>query len=303
VAGWRLVLMLDEFDNLLDHPVLNQSEFYGGMRSLATRCESLALITASRQPLEALNAATQGYSRLGSPYFNFMNQVTLGAFTEKDIRLLLARGDERFTKNDREFLVQIAGGHPFLLVSAASALWEAYEDGEAHPLARYETTSRELFQAARPIFVDTWRLWTPEKRKAVTVIALDTLPRLVRDKEFDLEALLASFTAYLPEVEELKERGFLVSDATTRTGYRLQAQVMLWWLAAELLRAVRPQEGEDLGQWLRDQKWEGLLKGKEKAQLQKALTTLGGLLKTGTEAFIKASAEGFAKGLTKSGVV
>lgn len=71
-AGWRLVLLLDEFDTVLHHPVLNQSEFYGGLRSLASRYESLALVIASRQSLGDLNRATQDFSRMGSPYFNFM---------------------------------------------------------------------------------------------------------------------------------------------------------------------------------------------------------------------------------------
>lgn len=53
-----------------------------------------------------------------------------------------------------------------------------------------------------------------------------------------------------------------------------------------------------MGGWLRSQEWDGLLKGEKKTQLKKALTALGGLLKTGVESFIKTSAEGFAKGLT-----
>lgn len=303
-AGWRLVLLLDEFDNLLDHPVLNKSEFYGGLRSLASRFESLTLVTASRQPLEKLNESTQEYSRLGSPYFNFMVQISLGAFSDKDTHTLLMRGDHYFDKPDRDYLAFIAGGHPSLLQAGAYALWEAYEEGEPERQTRWEITARELLDSARPVLADTWRVWTPETRKAVTIIALDTLPRLVAGKEFDIDSLLDSFNAYIPEIDELKKRGFLVADAATgageknRTGYRLQAQVMLWWLAAELIRVTRPQEGEDLGEWLRKQEWDGIIKGEEKTQLKKALTALGGLLKAGVESFIKASAEGFAKGLT-----
>jgi hypothetical protein len=40
-----------------------------------------------------------------------------------------------------------------------------------------------------------------------------------------------------------------------------------------------------------------LIKEGEKAQVKKALAALGSLLKTGVEPFIKASAEGYAKGL------
>lgn len=297
-AGWHIVLMVNEFNALLDHPVLNKSEFYAGLRSLATRFESLTLVTACRLSLEELNAATQAFNQMGSPYFNFMAPISIAAFAEKEVGALLSHGDEHFDKADKKFLFYIAGGHPALILAAAYALWDAYEYGETDRLTRWEQASSDLLEVARPILSNTWGVWTPEKRKAVTIVALDTLPRLVAGKEFDIEALLASFTAYIPEVDELRKGGFLVTDNNTHTGYRLQAQVMYWWLGEKLIRETRPQEEEDVGQWLRDQEWEGLITHKEKAQLKDALTALGGLLKTGTEVFIKAAAEGFAKGLT-----
>jgi hypothetical protein len=297
-AGWHIVLLMNEFNVFLEHPLLNKPEFYGGLRSLASRYESLTIITAGRLSLEELNTATQVFSRMGSPYFNFMTPISLGAFTTKEVHALLAHGDEHFDKDDKDFLFYIAGGHPSLLQVAAYALWETYEEGEFDHQTRWEITSRDLLESARPILADTWRVWTPEKRKAVTVIALDTLPRLVSGKEFDIESLLASFIDYTPEIDELKKRGFLIIDNETHTGYRLQAQVMLWWLAGELIRVTRPNDSEDVGEWLRKQEWDGIIKGQEKDQLKKALTALGGMLKAGSEAFIKASAEGFAKGLT-----
>jgi hypothetical protein len=57
---WQLVLMLDEFDVLLHHPILNCAEFFGGLRSLTSRSRgALALVIASRRPLTSLNEATQ----------------------------------------------------------------------------------------------------------------------------------------------------------------------------------------------------------------------------------------------------
>ena len=89
-AGWRLVLMLDEFDALLYHPVLNSAEFFGGLRSLASRSQgALALIIASRQSLTGLNKATQQLSRTGSPYFNFLDEITLGPWPNKAVDELL----------------------------------------------------------------------------------------------------------------------------------------------------------------------------------------------------------------------
>lgn len=51
-AEWRLVLLLDEFDTLISHPILNSAEFFGGLRSLASRSDgALALVVGSRLPL------------------------------------------------------------------------------------------------------------------------------------------------------------------------------------------------------------------------------------------------------------
>ncbi len=298
-AGWRLVLLIDEFDNLLSHPVLHQAEFYGSLRSLASRYTSLSLVIASRQNLEQLNDKTSEYSHLGSPYFNFMTQVVLGALEKKDALQLVASLQPDLSAADAEFLYHVAGGQPFLLKTAAEALRDAYDDGEPGSLARWESASRDLYDSARPILKETWQTWSPESRMAVAIVALASLPRLVTVRDFDLDELLSSLPDYRNEVDDLCKRGFLVHDASpeSRTGYRLQAQVMLWWLAAELLRVTRPQDEKDLGDWLRAQQWDGLIKGAEKAQLKKALASLGGLLKTGVESFIKASAEGFAKGL------
>lgn len=281
LTGWRIVLMLDEFDNLLTHPVLNKAEFYGGLRSLDTRCESMALIIACRQSLEALNAATQEYSRMGSPYFNHMTPFSLGAFPDKEIHALLSRGNKHFTKADKEYLAHIGGGHPFLLQAAAYALWDTYENGETRK-NRWEITGRELLEMASPTLADTWRLWSPETRQVVTILALETLPQMINGKEFDVDALIESLDTYIPEILELKKRGFLVEDENCTSGYRIQSQVMLWWLATELVRITRSKDGDYLSQWQKDQQLDIQIKGRGKSQLQKVFSGLGPLLKSGS---------------------
>lgn len=110
----RLVLLLDEFDSILDEPSLHKAEFYGGLRSLATRYSSLVLIIASRQCTEELNRRTQEFNRQGSPYFNFLEEISLGAFPSKDVDELLERGKKHFNRKDRIFLARISGGHTLI---------------------------------------------------------------------------------------------------------------------------------------------------------------------------------------------
>jgi hypothetical protein len=188
----------------------------------------------------------------------------------------------------------VAGGHPYLLQAAASALWEAYEDGERNPQKRYTQAGRGLFQQAAPTLQDTWRLWQPEMKKAFTIIGLDNLPRLLgEEKKYDVEALVASISDYGPELRTLEMRGYIVADPALPGGWGIQAQVMLWWLAEELVQALRQQD--DLSAWLQSEEWEGLVKGKEKAALVEAAKGAGVMLKAGVEGFIKAAAEGLGK--------
>lgn len=296
-AGWRLVLLLDEFDTVLHHPALNQAEFYGGLRSLASRYESLALVIASRQSLSDLNRATQEFSRMGSPYFNFLQEIDLGAFKEREALALLAQGGACFTRQDIKYLRRVAGGHPFLLQAAAQALWDAYDEAEGDAQARYRQAGDYLLHQAQPVLEDAWRLWTPEMQKAFTILALDNMPLLLgQRREYDLNALLQSLPDYAPELRILEARGYICPDAQLPGGWGLQAEVMSWWLAEELTQALR--QGDELGGWLQAQGWEGLLKRGEKAALVRAGKKVADFLKGGVEVFIRTAAEGLGKGVT-----
>lgn len=296
-AGWQLVLLLDEFDAVLHHPVLNQSEFYGGLRSLASRYESLVLVIASRQSLGDLNRATQEFSRMGSPYFNFMQEINLAAFKKQEALVLLSRGRPYFSPSDEAWLWQIAGGHPFLLQAAAAALWDMYADGNPEASVRFEQAGKEFYRQAAPLFQDTWRLWTPEMKKAFTIAALDNMPLLLgRERAYDLNTLLKVLPDYQPELRLLETRGYLRPDPALPGGWGIQAEAMLWWLAEALLQALR--DGDALGNWLQAEGWEGLLKRGEKEALLKVGKQAANFLKDGVQTFIRTAAEGWGRGVT-----
>jgi hypothetical protein len=289
-AGRRLVLLLDEFDNFLHHPVLNNVEFFGGLRSLASRSRgALALVTASRQSLSALNKETQALNPTGSPYFNFLDEITLGPFSQRDVAALLREGRERFTAADRRFIAGVGGGHPYLLQVAASALWEAYED-ERDTDIRRTLAGEELFAKAADIMSDTWRLWSPATRRAIALVGLAHAEGMVGEKEIDVDHLLRDLANFGPELRGLKKQGFIAEDEAISGGWRVRPGAFLWWLTDELLRQVR--EERQLDEWLRQQEWEGLLKRGEKERLAEAIRVVGGMLREGATTLIKAAAEG-----------
>lgn len=292
-ADERLVILLDEFDLILEEPGLNKAEFYGGLRALATRFSSLSLILSSRQLVEELNRRTQEYSRLGSPYFNFFAETSLGVFSERESSELLALAQGLFSREDRLFLMRISGGYPYFLQSAAYYLWEAYMDGHNDSRIRREVTAAQCFHHAASVMRDTWRIWSPYQQMAFTLAVLDEMPRLLSGREIDINQLFRDQPNFAPEQRILKQRGFLCEDKTLQGGYAPQAEVMVWFLAEELIRLLRPNN-PDIASWLRDQQWEGLLKRSEKETLKKTLLTLKPMLRDGVQTFIRAAAEGIS---------
>lgn len=292
-SGERLVLLLDEFDMILDEPGLHKAEFYGGLRSLSTRYSSFVLVIASRQATEELDRRTQEFNRQGSPYFNFLEEISLGAFPSKDIDELLARGHKHFTRKDHAFLERVSGGHPYFLQATASFLWEAYEDGEKNDVSRRTWAGEQCFQQAVHTLKNIWNIWTPYQQMAFTLAALDAMPLLLPNREFDINRLLKDRPNFAPEQRMLRNRGFLCVASDLDGGYAPQAEIMLWFLVEELTRLLRPKD-PNLAAWLREQEWEGLLKHGEKENLQNALHSLKPILKDGALAFIKAAAEGLA---------
>ncbi len=113
--GWKLILVLDEFERLSRNPHLDP-DFFSGLRALAAKYP-IAYVTASKQPLLELTYANA--SALSSPFFNIFASIRLGLFSEDEARALLttlaARGGLAFSPSLVDFLLDLAGPHPLLL--------------------------------------------------------------------------------------------------------------------------------------------------------------------------------------------
>jgi len=287
----KLILILDEFDCILDEPGLNHPEFYGGLRSLASRYHSLVLIIAARQSIDTLNSSTQGYSRTGSPYFNFMEEITVSTFTDKDVEQLLAKAS--FSEKERQYLVDLSGGHPYILQVAANFWYELHAE-QRDPAQYCEAVVWQAFHQVESILRDTWRLWSPYQQMAFTMAVLEAMPGLLSQREFDVNRLLDDLPDVGPEQRQIIQRGFLREDGTKRCGATPTSAMMTWFLAEELTRLLRPAN-PDIAAWLRAQQWEGYLRQSEREAIGKALAALKPLLQNGISTFVKAAVEAFIR--------
>lgn len=293
---WRLVLLLDEFDTLISHPILNSAEFFGGLRSLASRSDgALALVVGSRLPVSQLNTRTQEFNPTGSPYFNIFSEIILGSFPDRDVSALLDRAGDRFTLWDKRAIRGVAGGHPFLLQAAASAMWEAHEEGITDLIERRLAMANSLYRENKDFFANTWQVWASTTRKAFTAVALTHTAHMLPGREFLTDSFIEDMCDFGPELTDLTNAGLLIRDEQMQCGWRVVPQAMLWWLTDELVRAVRRND-LSFEDWLRVQELDNLLTKKEREKLSQATQGLVKVLRNGAVTLIEA----FAKGLGES---
>jgi hypothetical protein len=293
--GWRVVLLLDEFDALLTHPILNSVEFYGSLRSLASRYTSLALIISSRRSLDFLNQNTQGLNPHGSPYFNIFSEIRLGPLPLRDSAELLARADTVFDKHDRRFLFEISGRHPFLLQLAADCLWEVHHRPKLGN-QRYEVAAREFYDQSQLHFWDTWRTWSNDERKVITAIALYEIPFLVERRTFQQNSLIRDLDDYTQELRGLEKGGAISKNS--QGVWIIAQEALLWWLADEIRRATR--DNADFTEWLQKHQFDGLFTRQEREKWGRAAKTVGNTLGKGVSTLIESFAKGFGEGIGKT---
>jgi len=295
-VGSRLMLMLDEFDDFLSNPVLNSAEFYGGLRSLASRSAGLVLVIAARKDLEQLNQLTQKINPHGSPYFNVFTEIKLGALSKKALTELLDRAGDRFNRRDRKYVTEVSGGHPYLAQAAAATLWDAIAEGHIGA-ARYQVGSREFFRQTKPHFADTWQSWTNATKKAVTAVSLTQIQRLLTGEKLGASELIDDLDDYSPELEALAANGVLVEDK--KNEWVIIQNAFLWWLTDELRRNLR--DDTDFKTWLQAQEMDNLLTRQEQQRMggtaKKMLKAMGKGAWTLITAFTQGIAEGVGEGL------
>jgi hypothetical protein len=296
--GWHLILLLDEFDTVLQHASLNNNEFLGGLRSLASRYGSaLSLVISSQSTLSTLNEETSKTSPKGSPYFNFIKEIPILPFSRKHANDILNLSSRKFRQEEKNYLLEIAGFHPYLLQAGGSALWNAYENNYP-PQERLVIVGNAIVRIASSQLNRIWDHWSPKTRKIFTCIALDEMPSLLGSSQFDIEEMRKIVANQSGELRYLIERGFIMPDPLLPSGYCVTAKVMLWWLAEQLLFSIDNQD--EVGAFLFKNQLDGLFTRNEQAQFASAIDRLKEVVFGGVEIFVKTAAEGFGKGLSST---
>lgn len=167
-AGYRLVLILDEFEALAQSAHF-EPDFYGELRSLAGEI-GVVYITASKRSLYELTYRHSG--TLSSPFFNIFSELPLGLMPEAEVRELLTdlsrMGDRPgFGPQEMAHALAWAGPHPFFAQLAGYHLWESGAAERALSAEELEQARRRFLAEAEDHYRYRWAQLDEVERAAV----------------------------------------------------------------------------------------------------------------------------------------
>ncbi len=133
--GQRLILLLDNFDQLIRTQVANETgtrDFLSQLRALINRGpRALSLVVATGKPLEEL-CQTIDFGG-ASPFPNSFMSVRLKGFSSHEINELIENAlsgtGVAFDEHDRRHVSRLSRGHPLLAQLAGHLLFEAKAAG------------------------------------------------------------------------------------------------------------------------------------------------------------------------------
>lgn len=148
--GFQVIFLLDEFDSLTLNKRLDAS-YFSFLRYMATN-HALSLVTVSHRRLAELCHA----EIVDSPFFNIFAVATVGALeADEAIELItVPSARERVPLAEHsDWILDLAGEHPFLIQMAAFYLFEEYVHHEKADHARAEAL---YYEEAKDHFAYAW---------------------------------------------------------------------------------------------------------------------------------------------------
>jgi hypothetical protein len=159
--GLKPVFLLDEFDKVAQVEKFDLA-FFDFLRFLANG-KDMAFVTASTRRLSELCHA----SVVSSPFFNIFTSIQLGLLQRDEALRLIEEPSAKAgcsLADDAEFLLSLAGRHPFFLQMACFYLFEAKSKGGG---VDYETVTRLFRNEVRDHFEYLWGHLTDVQRQEI----------------------------------------------------------------------------------------------------------------------------------------
>jgi len=200
----RLVLLLNNFQEVLHFSQLKQDEFVATLRSLASSYHPspLVVVVAINQSLMEFHRETEKLNPSGSPYLNFLEGgiTILQGLSEKEVDKLLAEVEPPLSDQAKQLVKKFAGGSPYLLQVATSEFLKesSIEEFELNFFRRMELSIERMLQG-----------WSSSRCKTLLAV-------MQQAKVFEFEK----------ELKELEAQGFI------------EEKKGQWQLRAEIFRKI-----------------------------------------------------------------
>lgn len=240
LAGWCVVLVIDEFDVLVNHPNFD-GEFFGTLRSLAIHTNALAVITASRVSVAEMNRQSLELNPHGSPFFNNFAEVRLIPLSPAECRDLvstaLAPKGVRFSDDDFTLIDALSGRHPYLVQIAASALFDVEASGKGDA-ARQQAAGALFHDRAAAHFDDVWHHLLHMEQAVLLVLALRELRGRLGKEEFDAGEL-GDLRWCEASLRYMHEAGMVDRQPDTTNPWRVASRGFVWWVIDNVITRTR----------------------------------------------------------------
>jgi hypothetical protein len=127
-GGKLVVLLLDEFEHILEHVNPDDPQFLYLLRALINRpAHGLALVLASCEPLYVL---CQNVRFVGSPLITSFTSLSLESLSWEETNKLIEEYTQdigiTFSDKDKEFAYDISKGHPYWLQKTCFKLFQRF---------------------------------------------------------------------------------------------------------------------------------------------------------------------------------
>lgn len=156
--GLRVVLMLDEFEQLTMNPHVNVN-FYNALRSAVGRL-GLVFLTSSARPLIELTYFDSSKEILSSPFFNVFAQLFLVLLSETEagnlIRTPMEAAGIVVGSRLEDSIYQLVGGHPLALQIACFHAWDSPDN--------LDNIEMQTMQELEAHFQQDWRNLSSSER-------------------------------------------------------------------------------------------------------------------------------------------
>jgi predicted Ser/Thr protein kinase len=226
-----LALLLDEFEWVVKRDAKSlpvTRNFLSSLRALINHApDTLALIIASQQPL---NVVCQGIANgEGSPFYNNFVFCRLHPLDRAEVDELverrLAGSGVVFTLQDRQYIDQVAGTHPFLVQLACALIFDAYGRDAA---VEHDLIGARFEEEARHHFDQIWEHSSADERTVLLLIAWRWWARrLGLTEQTDDQAYWALLRRYERDMISIVERGLV---ANAEDDPRPISSVFAWWI-------------------------------------------------------------------------